>query len=139
MHKLDNSLGYLLNIAAAINKNALYSVLAPFEITPEQFTLLTKLDADGEGKTQRQLAQESYKDEANITRILKKLELKDYAKKVADVKDKRNNLVLITLKGQDLIEKLYPLITDYRKKMFANLSDEEVSNMKIMLKKIIEN
>lgn len=37
MHKFDNSLGYMLNIAAAINKNALYSVLAPYEVTPEQY------------------------------------------------------------------------------------------------------
>lgn len=139
MHKSENSLGYMLNIAAALNKNALYSVLAPYEITPEQFTLLTKLDVDGEGKTQRQLSQESYKDEANIARILKKLELKEYAKKVSDNKDKRNNLVFITPKGQKLIEMLHPLVNDYRKRMFKNLSEQEILTMETILKKIIKN
>ncbi|MDR3594214.1 MarR family transcriptional regulator [Clostridium sp.] len=139
MYELEDSLGYLLNIAAGISKNALYSVLSPYEITPEQFILLTKLNIGGDGKTQRQLAAESYKDEANITRILKKLELKGYAHKVSDIKDKRNNLVFITKEGHSLIETLRPLIIDYRKQMFKNLSEEEILTVEIILKKIIEN
>lgn len=139
MNKFDNSLGYLLGIAAAINKNELYSVLAPYDITPEQFTLLTKLDIDlSKGKTQRQLAHESYKDEANITRILKKLELKGYVQKIVDSKDKRNNFVFLTEEGQTLLNLLQPLIIDYRKRMLKNLSEEEILTMKKMLKRIIE-
>lgn len=139
MNKFDNSLGYLLGIAAAINKNELYSVLAPYDITPEQFTLLTKLDIDqSKGKTQRQLAHESYKDEANITRILKKLELKGYVQKIVDSKDKRNNFVFLTEEGQALLNLLQPLIIDYRKRMLKNLSEEEILTMKKMLKRIIE-
>ncbi|WP_459477810.1 MarR family winged helix-turn-helix transcriptional regulator [Clostridium saccharoperbutylacetonicum] len=140
MNKFDNSLGYLLGIAAAINKNELYSVLAPYDITPEQFTLLTKLDIDpSKGKTQRQLAHESYKDEANITRILKKLELKGYVQKIVDSKDKRNNFVFLTEEGQALLNLLQPLIIDYRKRMLKNLSEEEILTMKKMLKRIIED
>ncbi|URZ16588.1 MarR family winged helix-turn-helix transcriptional regulator [Clostridium felsineum] len=139
MNDFDNSLGYLLNIAAAINKNALFSVLAPYEITPEQFTLLTKIYTSSNGKTQRQLANETYKDEANTTRILKKLELKGYVEKLPGTKDKRNNFVFITEKGMELIKILKPLVTDYRKSILKNLSEEEIKNMKAILKKLIEN
>ncbi|WP_172408198.1 MarR family transcriptional regulator [Desulfosporosinus sp. FKA] len=136
---LNDSLGYLLNIAAGINKNTLYSVLSPYEITPEQFILLTRLNVEEEGKTQKQLATETFKDEANVTRILKKLELKGYVNKVSDSKDKRNNLVFITTKGHNLIEKLWPLVGNYRERMFQNLSEEEILTLEILLKKIIGN
>ncbi|AFM39929.1 transcriptional regulator [Desulfosporosinus acidiphilus SJ4] len=136
---LNDSLGYLLNIAAGINKSTLYSVLLPYEITPEQFILLTRLNLEEDGKNQKQLATETFKDEANVARILKKLELKGYVRKISDSKDKRNNLIFITTKGHSLVGKLWPLVGSYRERMFQNLSEEEVVILKILLKKIIEN
>lgn len=134
-YKLDNAVGYLINVVAAKFKNKIYQVLSSYEITPEQWIVLTRL-WEGDGKTQRQLAEETFKDEPNIARILSKMECKGYIERVSDVQDKRITLVFITQRGIQLSEQMLPLVSEYQKRMVENLSAEEISTLKIILRKI---
>ncbi len=134
-YKLDNAVGYLINVVAGKFKNKIYQVLAAYDITPEQWIVLTRL-WEGDGKTQRQLAEETFKDEPNIARILSKMECKGYIERVSDVKDRRITLVFITPKGVQLSEQMLPLVIEYQKRMVENLSADEISALKIILRKI---
>ena len=134
-YKLDNAVGYLINVVAGKFKNKIYQVLSSYDITPEQWIVLTRL-WEGDGKTQRQLAEETFKDEPNIARILSKMECKGYIERGSDVKDKRITLVFITQQGIQLSEQMLPLVSEYQKRMVENLSAEEISTLKIILRKI---
>ncbi|MBP2651329.1 MAG: transcriptional regulator [Firmicutes bacterium] len=137
-YKLNDALGYLVNIVAGRYKNEIYSVLAPYDLTPEQWIVLNRL-WEGDGKTQRELAIETFKDEPNIARILQKLECKAYVHRCADCKDRRIMLVYITETGKCVAEAALPVIFDYQKRMTKRLSDSEVLLLKGLLKKLMGN
>jgi DNA-binding MarR family transcriptional regulator len=134
-YKLDNAVGYLINVVAGKFKNKIYQVLSSYDITPEQWIVLTRL-WEGDGKTQRQLAEETFKDEPNIARILSKMECKGYIERASDGKDRRITIVSITPKGVQLSEQMLPLVIEYQKRMIENLSADEISTLKIILRKI---
>lgn len=134
-YKLDNALGFLINVAAAKFKNKISQVLSSSDITSEQWLVLTRL-WEGDGKTQRQLAEETFKDEPNIARILSKMECKGYIARGSDDKDRRITLVFITQKGIQLSKQTLPLVNEYQKRMVDNLSADEISTLKSILKKI---
>jgi DNA-binding MarR family transcriptional regulator len=134
-YKLDNAVGYLINVTAGKFKNKIYQVLSSYDITPEQWIVLTRL-WEGDGKTQRQLAEETFKDQPNIARILRKMEYKGYIERGHDDKDRRITLVFITQKGIQLSKQLLPLVSEYQQQMLENLSADEISTLKALLRKI---
>ena len=134
-YKFDNGVGYLIIVAAGKVKNKFYQVLSSYDITPEQWIILTRL-RESDGKTQKQLAQETFKDEPNIARILRKMEAKGYIERGADDKDKRITLVFITQRGIQLFEQLIPLVSEHQKRTVKNLSADEISTLKTLLGKI---
>jgi DNA-binding MarR family transcriptional regulator len=137
-YNLNDSLGYLLNIVRSKFKYEIYHILSPYGITPDQWTVLTQL-SENDGKTQTQLADETFKDDPNIARILRKLENKGYILRSQDVKDKRIMIVFLSQQGKQLTEQLMPLMLDYQKKMEQHLSIAEILALKALLKKLRDN
>ena len=133
-YNLNDAVGYLINLVAGKFKNKIYQVLTPYDITPEQWLILTRL-WQGDGKTQRQLAEETCKDEPNIARILSKIECKGYIERRPDAVDRRRTFVFITDRGIQLSEQLFPLVKAYQIRMLENLSADEILTLKILLRK----
>lgn len=135
-YRLNDAIGYLISVVYGNFRNEIYHLLAPYEITPGQWVVLTRL-VDGDGKTQKQLADETLKDEPNIGRILKHLERKGYIYRSQDAKDKRMTIVLITEKGRQFSEQLLPLVIDYPKRLLQGLSEDEILTLKSILEKLV--
>lgn len=136
--KFDEALGFLLYVVSAKFKNELNHALLPYDITTEQWAILVRL-WEGEGKTQKQLAEKAEKDEPNVGRILKKLEAKGLIVRQSDPKDGRIILVFLTQKGMQLEEKLVPLAIDILARAEQCFTKEEFQTLKSLLKRLMDN
>jgi len=96
-------LGRMIYFMAQDIRNLAEKVLAPYELTLEQFQILKMLTQDT-GLTQRQLGQQTNKNPANLTRLLDRLAMKDLIAREADPGDRRAYLVSLTGRGQTLLD-----------------------------------
>jgi DNA-binding MarR family transcriptional regulator len=133
----DFSLGYLVTIIENGQRNSIHEALLPYNLTTEQYTVLRPL-MDGQTKNQKQLAAATQKDEANIARILRRLETSDRIKRVTDPNDKRSKKVRLT---QETDETMQHIVVDVMKCMddyFSVLSEAEQLIMNRLMTKVID-
>lgn len=96
-------LGRVIYFMAQDIRNVAEKVLAPYELTLEQFQVLKILSSE-RGLTQRQLGQETNKTPANMTRILDRLEGKSLITRKTDPGDRRVYLIYLTGKALSLLD-----------------------------------
>lgn len=108
------------------------------ELRPEQFTVLNALK-ENDGMYLRQLANITYKDRPNITRIVSILEEKGYLKSSLEAEGRQVKKLYITQKGKDICESLLPTILRIWNTSVEGLSIEEVENFLKVLDKIEDN
>ena len=89
--------------------------------------------------TQRELAHESYRDPASITRTLDLLEKKGLILREAVEENKRSYHISLTKSGTSFIDKNMELIYNLRQKSTDGLNAEELKELSRMLKTIKEN
>ena len=108
------------------------------ELRPEQFTVLNALK-ENNGMYLRQLANITYKDRPNITRIVSILEEKGYLKSSLEAEGRQVKKLYITQEGKDVCEKLLPTILKIWDTSVDGLTEQEVDNFLKVLDKIEEN
>ena len=105
-----------------------------FDITPEQFLILSILDDDA-NLHQMQLCELLYKDRSNMARLIGVLESKGLVTKQQSIDKRLVNKIQITEKGKELKNLIVPYINRSRDKVFNGLSYEElIQGIKILLK-----
>lgn len=107
-----------------------------FGLTVEQYIVL---DAIYNNTTlcQRDISKIVLKDRSNICRILNILEEKALVVRKIEMKDKRPvKNVYITKKGSKLVQKIFPILKNSYIKTMDGISQEEISTLKVILKKI---
>lgn len=110
-----------------------------FEITPEQYVVLSVLDEEG-SFYQKELGEKLYKDKANITRILSILEEKNLVEKSYGVEnEKQVNKVSITEKGKNVRNGIKPLVESTREEYVKDISKDDLYTCIKVLEKIQEN
>lgn len=109
-----------------------------FEITPEQYLVLSILDDHGE-LYQRQISEITYKDRPNITRIINILEEHELVKRVEDVNKRKVFKIVVTPKGRDVRAKIKPTMIELREITTQNISKEELESCLATLGKMLDN
>lgn len=107
-------------------------------ITPEQWSVLGSLWEE-EGVHQSLLAEKTDKDRHNITRILSLLEKRGLIRRKPDKDDKRRQRVYLTQSGKALESELVPVATEFMRRAFRGLTDQEMSSLKHILRQIWSN
>lgn len=74
-----------------------------------------------------------------MTKVLKKLELKEYISRIENSEDKRSKLVKLTSKGRELCDKALKEVINHESQYFECLKNDEKENLKNILLKILEN
>ena len=105
------------------------------ELTKEQMIVLKKLH-DRDGLPQSELAFLTLRNKSSLTRLLVKMEMKDYIKRKQDQNDKRINHVFLTKPGKEVFKKTRPIIKDIIATMEKGISASEKKQMIELLKKI---
>lgn len=138
--QLEDSFGYLINIAAQRLKHELHQSFQAkgLDVTPEQWVTLNRL-WEQDGLSQVELAERTFKDKPSMTRILNLLEKKGLALRQRDAEDGRVIRVFLTQAGRNLKEKLIPSAKEVLVKSSQHLTKEEVTQLKQILNKILKN
>ena len=113
-------------------------VKANYEITPEQFTVLTAI-LDHDGLYQRQISALTLKDRPNITRIVNILENKELVTRTPDINKRKVFKINITEKGKVEYENVLPTVLEHWQDTVSGVSDEELLGCLKVLNKIKEN
>lgn len=138
--KLDDSYGYLINLAAQRLRYELHQTFQAqgYDITPEQWAVLNRL-WEQDGLSQVEVAERTFKDKPGTTRILNLLEKKGIVLRRRDLEDGRVMRVFLTRTGKDLKEKLIPCAEEVLVKSAQNLTKEDITQLKQTLIKLLKN
>lgn len=134
----DDPIGRLVYKATIAVKKYLENRLRPYGLTFEQFQVLRNLDKKS-GIAQNELCEIVEKSPANMTRILDRLEKKEYLQRRDNPEDRRSSLVFITAGGLQLMETVREEISDFEEKVTRGISDQQLLIVKEGLKKIQSN
>ena len=110
---VDDSIGQLLGRTTRAMASAMQANFssAGYDITVEQWTILVNLWRQN-GQFQKQLAENTYRDKASVTRLVNGLEQRNLVVRVPDEADQRRNKIYLTKKGKELQDKLIPLAVE---------------------------
>ena len=108
------------------------------DITTEQWVLLYSL-YQSNGQSQKELADNSFKDAPTISRIIDLLCKKKLTERQRFAGDRRRYKVFLTDKGRDVVDKVYPAILELRSKGWEELSDDDYNNFLRVLNQLFEN
>lgn len=137
---LDDFLGHIVHCTDMKSAVGLLRTFQEkgYNITPGHYIILNKL-WEQEGIHQSALADTTLKDRHNITRMLNLLEKNGYIRREPDPIDKRKFLVFLTEAGKSLKPKLTPIITDYFRKCFAGLNQNDIDDFIRVHKHVLNN
>ena len=91
---------------------------------------------ENDGLNQNELAFLTLRDKSSLTRLLSKMERKDYMLRKKSKKDKRINYIFLTQFGRDIFIKTRPIVERIIRIMEKDISDAEQELMITILKKI---
>lgn len=134
---LDESVAYAIARTGKAIKFELrrYFREAGVDVTSEQYALLCRL-WEKEGRSQKELAECSFKDTANITRMIDVLEGKGIVYRERDPKDRRTYRIYLTQKGKELHDVLNPIVHEKGKSAYACLTEEEQVQLLNMMNRL---
>jgi DNA-binding MarR family transcriptional regulator len=137
---LDKSIGpWLGKTIKLIDYFVLVSLkLENLDLTKEQMIVLKRLH-DKDGLNQNELAFLTLRNKSSLTRLLSKMESKNYILRKQSKKDKRINNVYLTESGRDIFIKTRPVIQKIIRVMEKGISENEKKQMINTLKKIQSN
>lgn len=136
----DKSIGAKMAIALQLMKRKNHQAIANagFKITMEQLVVLEILLTNGD-MNMTELSKTVWKQNANITRIVDKLEKRLLVIRRAVKGDRRANLVCITDKGKELFKNIIPVVIGtYKDAISCITKEEEVITLNV-LDKIISH
>lgn len=131
-------LGFLLGSTHRRISNAFARALKPYDITPEQWSVLLMI-VDRGGINQKEVAVSTAKDQPTTARIVDLLQKKGYITKITSPNDRRAFLLYATNEGQELIESTVLLEQETVNAAVAGLSPERIEELRAMLNLIYHN
>jgi DNA-binding MarR family transcriptional regulator len=108
------------------------------DITVDQWVVLLELHQQG---TQNQVAlcEHCAKDAPTITRIIELLVKKELIIRESCKDDRRKFNISLSKKGKSLIQKLMPIVIEFRKQGWTHLTEKDIQHIERITKKIKEN
>ena len=141
LHLQNNELFDILvgKISGTINRTFLRTFTAAgIDISIEQWTVLACL-WNKDKVTQQTLCSLTAKDKPSMTRLIDKLEKHNLVTRVSDHNDRRINLIHLTNNGIALQQKATELVEKIVCKALNNITEEELTISRGVLKKIMTN
>ncbi len=108
------------------------------DLTVDQWTVIKTL-YEAKDLTHKEIADECGKDQPTMTRIIDLLLKKGLVMRVENPNDRRSLHIQLTQMGNEQVEKLAPLVKEFRMKAWENLTDEDFQHFTRILNKIYSN
>lgn len=107
-------------------------------VTPEMWLVLSRLYAR-DGQYQTQIADSTFRDRPNTSRILAGLEERGYVRRQRDPDDRRRMRIHLTERGEEFVREMAPLAARTRDGLYEGLSDDELRMVHRVLRRIERN
>lgn len=107
-------------------------------VTPEMWLVLSRLYAR-DGQYQTQIADSTFRDRPNTSRILAGLEERGFVRKERDPDDRRRVRVHLTEGGEEFVRDMAPLAARTRDGLYEGLGDDELRMLRRVLRRIERN
>lgn len=108
------------------------------DITVDQWVILLELHQHGT-QNQVELCEKCAKDAPTITRIIELLIKKEMVLREECKEDRRKFNISLSKKGKALIQKLLPVVIEFRKQGWNNLTEKDIQHIERITKKIQDN
>jgi DNA-binding MarR family transcriptional regulator len=137
---LDDSVGFLINRTALFLKRELQQAFRRqgLSTTAEQWAVLNRL-WEQQGLSQVQLAERTFKDKPNMTRMLDVLQKDGLVVRRQDDRDRRAYQVFLTTEGQRLRQDMVPVVVEVLDRALSGLEVHRVHSLKSILSHIDRN
>ena len=134
----NQPIGRLIYLTSLNLRNYAEKMLSPYDLTMEQFFIL-KNTSRLTGYSQNQLCEHVDKKPANITRILDRLEKKQWIERRVHPSDRRSSLVFLTREGEEMASRVSKHFEAYASRFIEGVSSDEERTFRQVLKKIDSN
>ncbi|MES2430208.1 MAG: MarR family transcriptional regulator [Bacteroidota bacterium] len=108
------------------------------DITVDQWVILLELHNHGT-LSQVELCENCSKDAPTLTHIMRLLIKKELITREASKEDKRRFDISLNKKGKALIQKLLPIVNEFRNQGWNDLNEKDVQHLKRIANKISKN
>jgi DNA-binding MarR family transcriptional regulator len=134
----EESIGYLLKRVGSLLTTTFDRELARYDMTHAQFGIFIRL-FHGHARTAADLAREMMTDTGAMTRMLDRLEEKDFVQRTRSSEDRRVIEVALTPKGRQMADELTQVAVDGMNHFLRGFSEPEVTQFKDFLRRMIAN
>lgn len=135
MHKLEDSLGFQVNMTANAMKNRFNTFLKPYKLTSEQYVIMKSVEENPD-ISPTQLAEITFKDKTTITRMIDTLVKNEMLIRIPKAGDRRAYQIQWSDKGEKVLKEIIPISEDVIAKLRSQFSQEELTNFLKILEKL---
>lgn len=135
---LRDTTGYMIANTGRRLTSTLTQLFQPHNLTSEQWSLLFALHHN-EGVSQKELAELTGKDPANVTRILDQLERKGFVRREANPDDRRAFRMHNTPEGTKIAVALAPIEERFVEEVVAGIPREDLETFRAVMQAINAN
>lgn len=133
----ENSIGPWMGVTVKMVECYLQELFTEhgLDLSKEQMIILRKLHGQN-GLNQNELASLTFRDKSSMTRLLNKMERKNYIQRRQCEEDKRINLVFLTEKGRTIFKHTKPVLRKLINTLEKNITNDEKKVLIKILKKV---
>ncbi len=135
---MDESLGFVLNKTAFASKASFNQLIKNYNISPEQWSVIFRV-VQNDKIGQKELADSTYKDQGNLTRMIDKLVEKGYLSKKVHKTDRRAVELVATDKSKSLVKELVPISSLHNEHLTKDLSEDDKLKLLELLNRVYQN
>ena len=135
MHKLEDSLGFQVNMAANAMKNRFNTFLKPYGLTSEQYGIMKSIERNPD-VTPTQLSEISFKDKTTITRMIDTLVKNNLLLRIPKADDRRAYKIQWSSEGEKIMKEILPMTEDINNKIRSQFSSDELETFLKILHKL---
>ncbi|PQP81012.1 MarR family transcriptional regulator [Paenibacillus sp. PCH8] len=135
---LYNVTGFLIHRTDVKLTNYFTKQLKPYEVTPEQWSIICYLDID-KAMTQKELAEAIDRDQTTVVRMIHSLERKGMVRRILNDQDKRSHHLYLSPKGEAIKQRLLLTVKDAHDYVTRGINPEELNQLKSILEKLYSN
>ena len=134
---MNNEFNAVIGILRASNLlvDDLKKTLKNYPINTTEFSVMEFLYSKGE-KSIQEIRDRILLASGSATYVVDNLERKEYVSRIVNQNDRRVTYIKLTEAGKDLINDIFPTHKKNTKKIFNDLTNEELITLKEILKKI---
>jgi len=135
MHKLEDSLGFQVNMTANAMKNRFNNFLKRYNLTSEQYVIMKSIQENPE-VSPTHLAEITFKDKTTITRMIDTLVKNEMLIRSPKDNDRRAYLISWSTKGEKVMKEILPITQEVIKKLSAQFKEDDLKIFLTILEKL---